>query len=254
MWRSYRSLLPALVYGAWLRLQVQFARTLLGSAWIGLYTLLSIGVLGTIYGTLTAVQDWSAYMIYLALGVVSWNTLATSIAASCTLLERSRERILNQPLPLGVFVLEEWLSSSLALLIALLAVLLVLGSVHPALWWRLLDGGWLGILNLLLGCLLLTLLISPLAASFADLHQIMPILLQIGFLAAPILYYRQSLGKLAWISHLNPLYLWVRLMRDPFLGSPHWPWQWLALGSQGLLIILLLHTIDRRRMAVIRWL
>ena len=251
---AYRRLLPALAYGAWLRLRVQFARTLLGSSWIGLSTLLSMAVLGTIYGTITGVNDWSAYWVYVALGLVSWNTLATALTASCTLLERSRERLLNQPLPVGVVVLEEWLSASLSLVIALTAVLVVMGVLEPQLWSHLLLGGWLGLLNLLLGCLWLTLLIAPIAVTIADLHQLMPVLLQIGFLASPILFYRQSLGALSWVANLNPLYAWVRLARDPFLGHPHWSWQLIALAGQLLLVLALLARLDRRRMAVIRWL
>ena len=251
---SYRPLLPALAYGAWLRIRMQFARTLLGSSWIGLSTLISMAVLGTIYGTLTGIDDWSAYWVYVALGLVSWNTLSTAINSSCTVLERARERLLNQPLPVGVVVLEEWLTTSLALLIALTAVLLVMGFLEPQLWLHLLQGGWLGLLNLLLACLWLTLLIAPIAVSFADIHQLMPVLLQIGFMASPILFYRRSLGALGWVSDLNPLYAWVRLARDPFLGQPHWVLECLVLLGQVLLVLLLLARLDRRRMAVIRWL
>ena len=237
-----------------MRIRIQFARTLLGSSWIGLSTLLTMAVLGTIYGTLTGVDDWSAYWVYVALGLVSWNTLAAALIASCTLLERSRERLLNQPLPVGVVVIEEWLSASVSLLIALTAVLLVMGVLEPQLWSHLLMGGWLGLINLLLGCLWLALLIAPIAVSIADLNQLMPVLLQIGFLASPILFYRQSLGSLSWVANLNPLYAWVRLARDPFLGHPHWGVQGLVLGGQLLLVLLLLTRLDRRRMAVIRWL
>jgi lipopolysaccharide transport system permease protein len=254
LFATYRPLLPALAYGAWLRIRIQFARTLLGSSWIGLSTLLTMAVLGTIYGTLTGVDDWSAYWVYVALGLVSWNTLASALTASCTLLERSRERLLNQPLPVGVVVLEEWLSASVSLLIALTAVLLVMGLLEPQLWGHLLMGGWLGLINLLLGCLWLTLLIAPIAVSIADIHQLMPVLLQIGFLASPILFYRQSLGSLSWVTNLNPLYAWVRLARDPFLGQPHWGVQGLVLGGQLLLVLVLLARLDRKRMAVIRWL
>ena len=254
LWASYRPLLPALIYGGWLRIRMQFARTLLGSSWIGLSTLISMAVLGSIYGTITGITDWSRYWVYVALGLVSWNTLATAISASCTVLERARERLLNQPMPVGVVVLEEWLTSALALLIALAAVLLVMGTVEPQLWSHLLLGGWLGLLNLLLGCLWLTLLIAPIAVTLADIHQLIPVLLQIGFLASPILFYRQSLGALGWVSDLNPLYAWVRLARDPFLGQPHWLAQILILAGQLLLALALLARLDRRRMAVIRWL
>ena len=254
LWASYWPLLPALTYGGWLRIRMQFARTLLGSSWIGLSTLISMTVLGSIYGTITGVTDWSRYWVYVSVGLVTWNTLATAISASCTVLERARERLLNQPLPVGVVVLEEWLTSALALLIAMAAVLLVIGTVEPQLWSYLLQGGWLGISNLLLGCLWLTLLIAPIAVTLADIHQLIPVLLQIGFLASPILFYRESLGALGWVSDLNPLYGWVRLARDPFLGEPHWGIQVLVFTVQILFALMLLARLDRRRMDVIRWL
>ena len=254
MWRSYQSLLPALAYGAWLRIKEKFARTLIGIGWIALSALLTMAVLGSIYGKITGVEDWSTYWIYVAIGLVSWNTLANCITASCTLFERARERVITQPMPLGLFVIEEWISISLSMLIALLAVLLVMGLKQPGLWWYFLNAGWLGMANLLLGCLWLSLLISPIAVSLADLQQLVPILLQIGFLASPILFYRQSLGALAWVTSLNPLYVWVRMARDPFLGNPHWGLQSLALIMQLALAVFFLWRIDRRRMAVIRWL
>ena len=117
-----------------------------------------------------------------------------------------------------------------------------------------LMAGWLGLLNLLLGCLWLTLLIAPIAVSIADLQQLMPVLLQIGFLSSPILFFRQSLGSLSWIANLNPLYAWVRLARDPFLGDPHWGIQGLVLIGQLLIVIGLLTRLETKRMRIIRWL
>lgn len=129
-----------------------------------------------------------------------------------------------------------------------------MGWLEPQLWAHLLVGGWLGLFNLMLGCLWLTLLIAPIAVSIADLQQLMPVLLQIGFLSSPILFFRQSLGSLSWIANLNPLYAWVRLARDPFLGQPHWGMQVLVLSGQICLALALLVRLDKKRMAVIRWL
>jgi ABC-type polysaccharide/polyol phosphate export permease len=106
----------------------------------------------------------------------------------------------------------------------------------------------------MVGCLWLTLLIAPIAVSIADLQQLMPVLLQIGFLSSPILFYRQSLGSLSWITNLNPLYAWVRLARDPFLGQPHWGMQTLVIVGQIIIALLLLIRLDKKPMKVIRWL
>jgi ABC-type polysaccharide/polyol phosphate export permease len=78
--------------------------------------------------------------------------------------------------------------------------------------------------------------------------------LQIGFLASPILFFANSLGRLAWLTRLNPLYGWVCLARDPFLGRMDWGFQLGIAAIQVLLVLLLLRWLDRQRMAVIRWL
>ena len=111
-------------------------------------------------------------------------------------------------------------TTTLSLLIALGAVLLVMGWAQPELWVHLLQGGWLGLLNLLLGCLWLTLLIAPIAVTQADLHQLMPVLLQIGFLSSPILFYRQSLGSLSWVAQLNPFMPGCAWLVIPSSASP----------------------------------
>ena len=112
----YRMLLSS-GYIAWLRLSTQFTRTLLGTAWIGISLILTISILGLIYGTLTGVSNWRSYWIYVSLGILCWNAISTSISNSCLLLDRSRDRLLNQQLPLSLFIIEEWFYNCFSFLI-----------------------------------------------------------------------------------------------------------------------------------------
>jgi lipopolysaccharide transport system permease protein len=59
-------------YSAWLRTLARFSRTTLGSFWMGLSNLLSVGVLGVVYGTVLKVDDPLRYIIYLGFGVTIW--------------------------------------------------------------------------------------------------------------------------------------------------------------------------------------
>lgn len=74
-WRSRR----AWWFTATARTQERFARTTLGSFWLGLSNLLSIAPLLAVYGSVFKVQDYQAYAIYLGTGLIIWNTLATAI-------------------------------------------------------------------------------------------------------------------------------------------------------------------------------
>ena len=67
-------------YTATSRSRARFARTALGSFWLGFSNLLSIGTLGIVYGTVFSVEDFSSYFIYLGFGLVIWNTISSSIA------------------------------------------------------------------------------------------------------------------------------------------------------------------------------
>jgi len=247
----YRMLLSS-GYIAWLRLSSQFTRTLLGTTWIGISLILTISILGLIYGTLTGVSNWRSYWIYASLGILCWNTISGSISNSCSLLDRSRDRLLNQYLPLSLFIIEEWLYNCFIFLIGFSMVFLLLIPFNPNLFNIFLHGGWLGLANILLGCLFFSLIISPLAVILPDICQLTPIFLQISFLASPILFYKQSLGKLYWVSNLNPLYFWIRIAREPYIGNLNLSLQICFLVSQVVLVFTLIIWVDKLQMKLVR--
>ena len=59
------------------RTRARFARTSLGSFWLGFSNLLSIATLGVVYGTVFAVSDFNSYLIYLGIGLVVWNSISS---------------------------------------------------------------------------------------------------------------------------------------------------------------------------------
>lgn len=247
----YRMLLSS-GYIAWLRLSTQFTRTLLGTAWIGISLILTISILGLIYGTLTGVSNWRSYWIYVSLGILCWNAISTSISNSCSLLDRSRDRLLNQQLPLSLFIIEEWFYNCFSFLIGFFMIFTLLVPLNPHLLTVIFHGGWLGLANILLGCLIFSLIVSPFAVLLPDICQLTPIILQISFLASPILFYRQSLGRFYWVSNLNPLYFWIRIAREPFVGILNFNLQFCFLISQVILIYFLILLVDKFQMKLLR--
>jgi len=95
-------------YTASSRSRARFARTTLGSFWLGFSNLLSIGTLGIVYGTVFSVEDFKSYFIYLGFGLVIWNTISSSISNSPNLFAYNSSNIKNMNLKPIFYTLEEW--------------------------------------------------------------------------------------------------------------------------------------------------
>ena len=95
-------------YTATSRTRARFARTTLGSFWLGFSNLLSISTLGFVYGTVFKVKDFSSYFVYLGIGLVIWNTISSSICMSPNLFSNNSSNIKNMNLRPLFYTLEEW--------------------------------------------------------------------------------------------------------------------------------------------------
>ena len=60
--------------------------------------------------------------------------------------------------------------------------------------------------NLIIFIYWFPLIICLISVRFTDIAQLVPIVLQLVFLTSPILYKKESLGSLGWITDLNFIY------------------------------------------------
>jgi len=56
-----------------------------------------------------------------------------------------------------------------------------------------------------------------LGARFRDFYQLVPIVLQLGFLLSPILYDKKNLGHFGWTADFNPIYRILSPLRHALL-------------------------------------
>ena len=54
---------------------------------------------------------------------------------------------------------------------------------------------------------------------FTDIAQLVPIILQLVFLISPILYSKESLGNLGWITNINFIYQMLDPLRDSIING-----------------------------------
>jgi len=201
-WRSRR----AWWFTATARTRARFARTTLGGFWLGLSNLLSIAVLGIVYGTVFKVQDFTHYIVFLGTGLVVWNSMAGSIGSAPALLEINAGHIRNTNLHPIFYPLEEWAFQVQTFFQSFVLVVIALSFFKHSLILNLFLYGWLPLLNLLLFMFWVPLIICLLGARYRDLYQLVPILVQLVFLLSPILYEKSNLGRFAWAADLNPFY------------------------------------------------
>jgi lipopolysaccharide transport system permease protein len=188
------------------RTRDRFARTALGSLWLGLSNLFSIAVLAFVYSAVFKVTDFSSYVVYLGTGLVVWNSIAGAVQSGPTLFRANAGNIKNTNIHPIFYSLEEWSFQLQTFLQSFLLVLLFLSFFQPTLLPHLLTAGLLPLINVLLFIYWFPLLLCLVGARYEDFFQLVPIALQLMFLLTPILYRRETLGSLGWTADFNPLY------------------------------------------------
>jgi len=206
-------------YTASSRSRARFARTTLGSFWLGFSNLLSIGTLGIVYGTVFSVQDFKSYFIYLGFGLVVWNTISSSISNSPNLFAHNSSNIKNMNLKPIFYTLEEWSFQLQTFIQSFVLVLLVFLFLQSALISNLLLYSWLPLLNLFIFIYWFPVVICLISVRFTDIAQLVPIVLQLVFLTSPILYTKESLGSLGWITNLNFIYQILNPLRVSIING-----------------------------------
>jgi lipopolysaccharide transport system permease protein len=203
-WQSRR----AWWFTASARTQERFARTALGSFWLGLSNLLSVAALSLVYGTVFKVPDFNSYVVYLGTGLVIWNCIAGALQSTPSLFRSNSGNIKNSNKHPIFYSLEEWSFQVQTFFQSFVLVVAVLTILQHDLFLNLLTVGLLPLVNLLLFIYWLPLLVCLLGAWYEDIFQLIPIVIQLMFLVSPILYKKDALGHMAWTADFNPLY-WI---------------------------------------------
>lgn len=230
------------------RTRARFARTALGSFWLGISNLLSISVLGYVYGNVFRVPDFTAYFVYLGIGLTAWGMISGSISSAPQLFDVNSRNLLNTNINPIFYTLEEWAFQVQTFFQSLLVVAIALSFFQPFIFPHLLTVGIAPLVNLLILCYWLPLLVCLLGAKFHDIYQLVPILLQLVFLLSPILFKREALGSVQWVSSLNPLYIVLDQFRTAVIsGHISWGTNALVFAANMAGLVAAIYLLDRNR-------
>ncbi len=196
--------------------KARYARTKLGSLWLGISTLFTVICLGFIYGKVFQVENFQEYFIYLGFGLLIWNSICDSINSAPLIFERNSSTIKNSKLRPIFFVCQEWAFQMQSFLQAFVMVAGFFFIISPNLVLNLINFP-IHFINFAIFIFWVPLLISILGTKFTDLFQLLPVVTNLLFLLSPILYSQKNLGKLGLIADFNPVYQVLKLLRDSII-------------------------------------
>ena len=197
--------------------RARFARTSLGSLWLGIANLLCSLLLGGVYGAVFKVSNLKEYFIYLSLGFSIWTVLGGAINSAPTIFDLNGHVIKNSNMHPLFYVLEDWAFQIQNFIQSFLFIIIFITFFSPNILINFLIFSPIHLLNFFLFLLWLPLIICLTAVKFQDLYQLIPIVTQLIFLLSPIIYIEKNLGDYAFIAELNPLYQILSLLRNSIM-------------------------------------
>jgi len=209
----YRDLVNYLVVR---NLKVRYRRSSIGFAWTMLQPLLTMLVLQMVFNSIFRFElDHGNYPVYALAGILFWNFFSQSVLTSMNSLKANASLLTKLPVPKFVFPLATVLAGVVNLVLALVplfVILIVTGHpLRPALLFLPLSILVASAFTFGIG-----LLLSPLAAFFSDVIEVVNVLLTMAMYLTPIFYPMDIVpDRYRWIVRFNPIRSVLEVFRDP---------------------------------------
>ena len=215
---------------AWLDIKQRYRRSLIGPFWITASTAIMVSAMGPLYGTLLS-QDFSAYLPYLAVSLILWSFLSTSLNEASAAFVSAEPYIRQVALPLSTYIYR-LLARNLLILLHNAAIIVVVLALFPT---GRFDNIWLvpfGLILVLGNLFWLTLLLAVGGSRFRDIPQLTYNVVQLAFFVTPILWKSDMLGpRSRFLADFNPIYHFIEVIRAPLLGSPIHAISWIVAAA-----------------------
>jgi len=235
---------------AWQDIKQRYRGSVLGPFWVTLSMGIHTAALGVLYSTLFKVPD-ETYIPYLALGLVVWTLIATSLIEGCNTFVAAEGIVRQVRMPYSVHLLRVLTRNLIVFCHNVpigLAALLLFAIAPTAVAWLAIPGLLLLVANLIWACLLLGIVCTR----FRDVTQIVTSVVQLVFFITPIMWPPDLLGQHAWIAELNPIFALIDLVRSPLMGMTPQPTSWtiaVVAAVAGSAVTLAVFVRFRRRIA-----
>jgi ABC-2 type transport system permease protein len=211
-------------------LRLRYAGAWLGYVWTVLDPLLMALVYAFVFGTLIGARKIGEqpYVLYLIIGVLSWNWFSTAVTDGCRSLTAEAKIVRSSSVPRQIWVARTVLSKMLEFAFALPII------VGFALWYGHGVDAWILLFPVAMVlqffmCFGIALILAPLTVLANDFQRVVKIVLRMGFYLTPVLYSINNVVRgrewLQVLAELNPLAGVLSLYRMGFWSEDALTWR-----------------------------
>jgi ABC-type polysaccharide/polyol phosphate export permease len=208
---GYRDLIAELVARD---LKVRYRRSAIGFLWTMLQPLMLMLILQAVFSTAFRF-DLPHYPVYALVGVLFWNFFSQTVVASMNSLRGNATLLQKFPIPRWVFPLATVISGVVNLCFALVPLFVLVVATGHRLTAAVLfvPAAILLVATFTLGA---GLLVSPLSVFFADVVEVVAMVLTMLFYLTPVFYPLAIVPpSVGWIVRANPLRVLLDVFRAP---------------------------------------
>lgn len=207
-----------------LDLRLRYRRSVLGIGWSLLHPIAMTVVFTVVFSQLFGDGNPVGYAAFALAGLAVWGFLRDAATAGSKALLANEAYIRQSPMPYTIYTLRTVLGLAIHSCMALAVV------VALVIAWKQDAGAFVGLALALPGLVLAVVAAWAVAtigafitAFFHDMSHLLEVGAQIGFFLTPIMYRRSVLDDrgMGWLVDINPVNLYLSLIRDPLLaGTP----------------------------------
>lgn len=225
----------------------KYRRTVLGPLWITLGQAMLIAGFAVVFSGLFGMEP-ATYLLYLAAGFPVWTLLSQFLVDMPSAFVMSKGMIESYQLPWLTYIWRRTFAYVLTFLhhiVILFVVMAILRIVPttamllaiPALLVVAVAGAGVG------------LVLAVIGARYRDLQPAMSMSAGVLMLLSPVVWRAEQLQVNEWVVRFNPLYYFIRLLRDPLLNevSPIEIWIGTSAGAIALFVLGFLVFLGARR-------
>ena len=264
-WRDLTGSIGRLPLAAWLALDDihgKYRRTVLGPLWIVIGQGAMILGFAIVFSGLFR-MDPATYLLYLAAGFPVWTLIAQFLTEMPMAFIGAKGIIESYELPWITHIWRRSIAYILTFFHHILILFVAIGVMAFLAWQGTFESGpqipsFTNMLYAIPGLFLVLiagtgtgLLIAVIGARYRDLQPAMQVASSFLMLLSPVVWRADHLELNTWIVELNPVYYYLRVVRDPLLGlmPPAHIWTVASVMAGALFVLgFLVFMVSRRRL------
>jgi ABC-type polysaccharide/polyol phosphate export permease len=197
--------------------RLRYRRSYLGPFWITISTGIMVVAFGYVFGSIFK-ADLATFVPYIAVGMVAWAYISTTLTEGCSTFTGSASYIRNLSLPLSVYLYRTMARNIFAMLHNIVVIVVVFLIFQPPM-----NVNWLlcipGLVLITLNLTWMALLLGIASARYRDVPAAIGNVLAVSYLVTPVIWHADLVSDRSHIIDYNPFYHLIELVRAPLLGQ-----------------------------------